>query len=121
MVHTAASQKPVKWYNEAFDNMGKGEWIFGIDGVPEESHIHRVNQDGQKVFEMANFFASKGIRTRWQYIIFKYNETHIEQARKMAEDNGIEFEISISARFDGPDDPLGLIIQNFTSIVNNLH
>lgn len=106
LIHTAASHKPVEWYNEAFDNMGKGEWIFGIDGLPEESHIHRVNQDGQKVFEMAKLCASKGIRTRWQYIIFKYNETHIEQARKMAEDNGIEFEISISARFDGPDDPL---------------
>ena len=53
MVHTAASQKPVKWYNEAFDNMGRGEWTFGIDGLPEESHKYRVNQDGKKLFEMA--------------------------------------------------------------------
>mgnify|MGYP007000220071 len=49
--------------------------------------------------------AKKGITTRWQYIIFKYNENHIEQARQMAKDNGIIFEISTSARFEGPDDP----------------
>ena len=78
MVHTAASQKPVKWYNEAFDNMGRGEWTFGIDGLPEESHKYRINQDGKKLFEMAKLCASKGIKTRWVYIIFKYNENHIK-------------------------------------------
>ena len=109
MVHTAASQKPVKWYNEAFDNMGRGEWTFGIDGLPEESHKYRINQDGKKLFEMAKLCASKGIKTRWVYIIFKYNENHIKEAKKMAEDNGIEFQINISARFDGPEDPLRLI------------
>ena len=59
MVHTAASQKPVKWYNEAFDSMGRGEWTFGIDGLPEESHKYRVNQDGKKLFEMAKLCVSR--------------------------------------------------------------
>tara|TARA_Y100000768_G_scaffold214227_1_gene161434 strand:- start:1053 stop:1664 length:612 start_codon:yes stop_codon:yes gene_type:complete len=105
LINTAASHKPEKWYNEAFDTFGPGEWIFGIDGLPNESHKYRINQDGEKLFEMAKLCAKKGITTRWQYIIFKYNENHIEQARQMAKDNGIIFEISTSARFEGPDDP----------------
>ena len=106
LVHTAASHKSVEWYDEAFDSFGRGEWIFGIDGLPYESHIHRVNQDGKKLFEMAKLCVSKGIKTRWQFIIFKYNENHIEEAKKMAEDNGIQFQINISGRFDGPEDSL---------------
>jgi len=103
IIHTAASQKPVNWYEEAFDNFGKGEWVFGIDGLPEESHKYRINQDGTKLFDIAKLCVQKGIKTRWQYIVFKYNENHIEQAKQMAHDNGMIFEISLSTRFSEND------------------
>ena len=79
-------------------------WLFGIDGLPEESHKYRINQDGIKLFDVAKLCVSKGIKTRWQYIIFKYNEDHIEKAKQMAHDNGIDFELNISSRFNGPED-----------------
>lgn len=104
IIHTAASQKSMDWYEKAFNNFGKGEWIFGIDGLPEESHKYRINQDGIKLFDVAKLCVSKGIKTRWQYIIFKYNEDHIEKAKQMAHDNGIDFELNISSRFNGPED-----------------
>lgn len=98
-IHTAASHKAMRWYEEAFDNFGDGYWTFGIDGLPQESHKYRINQNGVKLFEIAKLCASKNIITNWQYIIFKYNEDHINQARNMAEENNINFIAIKSSRF----------------------
>ena len=49
--------------------------------------------------------AEMGINIVWQYIVFKYNENHIEKAMKMAKDIGVTFELNISARWDQPYDP----------------
>ena len=102
-VMTAASQKPESWYKKMFSEFGRGEWIFGIDGLPKDSHIHRVNQDGQKLFNMAKLCVSYGIRSRWSYIVFKYNENDIEEAKKLAKKYGISFYLNISSRFTKHD------------------
>jgi MoaA/NifB/PqqE/SkfB family radical SAM enzyme len=83
-VHTAASHKPKKWYEEAFDANKNAVWRFGIDGLPEESHTYRVNQDGVKLFKMMLLAASKEIKVEWQYLIFEYNKKSIEKAKKLA-------------------------------------
>lgn len=102
-VHTAASHKPIKWYEDIFDSFGKGYWIFGIDGLPKDSHKYRINQDGEKLFEIAKMCRKKGIDTKWQYIVFRYNENDIEEAKNMALDNGMEFELTSSSRWDEND------------------
>ena len=43
--------------------------------------------------------ARMGIDIIWQYIVFNYNQDHIEQAKKMSEDDGIEFKLSFSDRW----------------------
>mgnify|MGYP001170291646 CR=1 FL=1 len=103
-VNTAASHKPMKWYDSVSDDFKKGDIIFGIDGLPKDSNKYRINQDGEKLFEVAKMFANKGITTKWQYIIFRYNENDIEEAKNMALDNGIIFELNRSSRWD-KDDP----------------
>lgn len=90
-VHTAASHKPEKWYDGAFAANLNARWIFGIDGLPEQSHIYRVNQDGQKLFNIMLKAKAAGIETEWQYLVFDYNESNIEQAKKIAKDNNIRF------------------------------
>ena len=43
----------------------------------------------------------------WQYIVFKYNENHQLQAKRMARENGLRFVIMKSSRWLNPDnDPL---------------
>ena len=45
----------------------------------------------------------------WQFIIFNYNEDNIEEAKKMALENGLEFILVQSSRWrddDGKPDPL---------------
>ena len=99
-IHTATSHRKKQFYEEAFDRSGmKTKWIFGLDGLPEESHKHRINQDGVHLYEMMKLGARMGINVIWQYIVFNYNQDHIEQAKKMSVDDGIEFKLSFSDRW----------------------
>ena len=104
-VSNAASHRPSNWYRRAFEVNPEATWIFGIDGLPKDSHKYRVNQDGEKLFEMAKIAVSMGITTIWQYIIFKYNENDIEEARELAESNDIHFKVWKSDRWDNMQDP----------------
>ena len=78
-------------------------WHFGLDGLPEESHKYRINQDGVKLFEIMKLAVSLGVKTYWQYIVFKYNQDHIEQAREMAKQYGMIFKEQHSSRWDVND------------------
>jgi MoaA/NifB/PqqE/SkfB family radical SAM enzyme len=99
-IHTATSHRKKDFYENAFDRSGmKTKWIFGLDGLPEESHKHRVNQDGVHLYEMMKLGARMGINVIWQYIVFNYNQDHIEQSKKMSVDDGIEFKLSFSDRW----------------------
>ena len=105
-VHTAVSQKPIKRYIQAFEANPNAKWIFGIDGLPKDSHKYRTNQDGEKLFEI--MLEAKNILIKppqWQYIVFKYNENNIEESRSLAKEAGLEINFMYSARYT-KDDPL---------------
>jgi MoaA/NifB/PqqE/SkfB family radical SAM enzyme len=106
-VHNASSQKPKDWYIKAFKAHTKAKWIFAIDGLPEESNMYRINQDGQKLYEVM-LEAKKHLQQTpsWQFIVFSYNEHNLEKAKQMAKDNGLMFIILHSSRWMGEDDPL---------------
>tara|TARA_R100000315_G_C5225260_1_gene136431 strand:- start:168 stop:830 length:663 start_codon:yes stop_codon:yes gene_type:complete len=117
-VSTAVSQKPMSWYEDAFEINPDAEWHFGMDGLPEESHLYRINQDGVKLFEVMQLAVLMGIKTYWQYIIFKYNQDHIEQSRILAKKYGIIFKEQHSSRWSKndpykPDNPDHYIEYNY--------
>ena len=106
LVQTASSFKPMSWFKKAFEAYPEADWRFGLDGLPEESHKYRVNQDGKKIFQV--MLEGKKILTTapsWQYIVFKYNENHQRQARRMAKENGLNFVIMKSSRWLPKGDP----------------
>ena len=106
-VHHASGAKPEKWYPKAFAAHPKARWIFGIDGLPAESNMYRVNQDGEKIYRMMQ--VARGIlisKPVWQYIVFSYNEDHIQEAVQMAKAIDVDFMTLISSRWRTPDDPL---------------
>ena len=106
-IHNAASQKSKQYFIKCFKANPHAQWIFGIDGLPEESHKYRVNQDGKKLFNI--MIESKKyleVIPVWQYIIFNYNEDHIEEAKQMAKENGVGFMLVQSSRWNDNDDPL---------------
>ena len=106
-VHNASSQKPMKWYIKAFQAHPRAKWIFAIDGLPEESNMYRVNQDGKKLYEVM-LEAKKHLKQTpsWQFIVFSYNEHNLEKAKQMAIDKGLMFIVLHSSRWMGEDDPL---------------
>lgn len=111
-VNTAASHRPMSWYMKAFNANKNAEWEFGIDGLPEESHKYRINQDGKKLFEVMKQGIKNGNNILWQYIIFKYNENHVDQAIELAKNNNIKLIITQSSRWieNDPYKPTKLFI-----------
>ena len=107
IIHNASSLKPKSWYIKAFKAYPEAKWTFGIDGLPEQSHIYRVNQDGKKLYDIM-LESKKYLKRRpvWQYLIFKYNEHNIEKAKQMAKEAGVTFMSLQSSRWNSEDDPL---------------
>lgn len=104
-VHTAASHKPLQWYYDCFKANPKARWIFGIDGLPEDSHKYRVNQDGKKLFDIMCKSTDILSEVEWMYIAFAYNENDIETCRQLADNIGVDFSLVYSTRWS-EDDPL---------------
>jgi hypothetical protein len=97
-IHNAATHKPEKWYQEAFLANTNANWIFGIDGLPKDSHKYRVNQDGEFLFDMMLLNRYLGMRPEWQYIVFDYNKDDIEEAKKIAKQHKLKFMLITSKR-----------------------
>lgn len=101
-IHVAASHQSNYWWNKAFllSKHKKVTWIFGIDGLPSDSHKYRINQNGEKLFNKMIMCSKFGIKTVWQYIVFNYNENDIDYCKKIAEQNNIHFSLVKSCRFN---------------------
>lgn len=109
-IHNASTAKPISWFIKSFKAKPNARWVFACDGLPKDSHKYRKNQDGEKMFEIMKI-AKQHLNTTpvWQFIIFNYNEDNIEEAKKMALENGLEFILVQSSRWrddDGKPDPL---------------
>lgn len=106
-VHHASAAKPLHWYPKAFQANPKAQWWFGIDGLPEDSHKYRTNQDGVKLFNImkdsVNYLKTSPI---WQFIVFSFNENDIEKCKDIATDIGVKFMVVNSSRWIGDNDPL---------------
>jgi MoaA/NifB/PqqE/SkfB family radical SAM enzyme len=100
VLHTAASHKTPTWYMEAFKANANAKWVFGIDGLPKDSHKYRINQDGEHLFDMMKLALNCGLTPVWKYIVFKYNQNDIEEARALAADYNITFKLVMSSRWD---------------------
>jgi MoaA/NifB/PqqE/SkfB family radical SAM enzyme len=101
-IHVAASHQSDRWWYKAFlfSKHKNVCWVFGIDGLPKDSHKYRVNQDGEKLFKKMVECSKFGIKTVWQYIVFNYNENDIEACKKIAHKHSIEFMLIKSCRYN---------------------
>lgn len=102
-VRTAVSHKPMDWYRKAFQINPKATWIFGIDGLPEDSHKYRIRQDGAKLFDIMLMGKNMGVNVVWSCIVMKYNENDIPKVKEIAKQNNIVLEIVKSSRWEDND------------------
>ena len=90
-IHTAAHQKNIDWYKKAFELTGNNvRWTFGLDGLPEVSHLYRKNQNSQLIYDAMILGREMDVNIRWQMIIFDFNEHQIEQVKLICEEKGIK-------------------------------
>jgi len=100
-VHVAATAQKSSWWTKAFQ-ISKGgdvEWVFGIDGKPEDSHKYRKNQNGKFLYNMMIRAAAMGLKTTWHYIVFNYNENDVDECQREAEKRNITFVKIVSCRW----------------------
>jgi MoaA/NifB/PqqE/SkfB family radical SAM enzyme len=105
-ISTNGYGKSLEWYEEAAFVSNKQKWLFALDGLPHQSHLYRVNQDGNQVFKTMKHMVTLGADILWKYIIFKYNQDSITEAEQLAKDNNIPFMLIESSRWDESYDEL---------------
>jgi len=103
-VHTANSHKSFEWYEQAFLANPNAFWYFGLSGLPKDSHKYRVNQNGERLFQIM-LLAKKILKTKplWQYIVFSYNENDVEIAKEIAAKEGFVLKLLLSTRYNQVD------------------
>lgn len=119
-VMTGSPFKPDQWWVEAWKANPDARWTFAIDGLPHESHIYRVNQDGERLYRL--MLQSRKYLNKppiWQYVVFKYNEDHVEEAKEMALYDQLAFKLQLSARWER--DEYGLKPDNKKYVLNRIN
>ena len=99
----AATHRSLAWFRRQFllTRNKNVLWEFAIDGLPEDSHKYRINQDGKKLFEVMNMGRKLGCQVVWKYIIFKYNENDMQEAKKRASSIRVPLNFIKSVRWEG--------------------
>ena len=92
-INTAASHRSIAWYKEAFEANTQACWRFGIDGMPKDSNRYRVNQDGQKLFDVMLLAKKMGLQVEWQVLAFDYVIEQIDQIKQLATKHSLDLYI----------------------------
>jgi len=78
--------------------------IVGIDGIPTNFMLYRVNARWKNIEDCANILKGK-TNLVWQYIVFSYNENNIDEAKQLSIDLGFDsFLLEHSDRWEGNND-----------------
>jgi MoaA/NifB/PqqE/SkfB family radical SAM enzyme len=101
-IHTAASQRNIEWYKEAFSLSGKNvTWKFGIDGLDNISELYRVGQNSKLMIEAMLLAKSMNVNIEWHFIVFKHNEHQLKQVREFSKTYNISLFLIKSNRSGG--------------------
>lgn len=88
-VSTNGSLRTPKWWAELAKILPEQHTvIFGIDGVGKLSEKYRVGSNVKKVTNNCRSFIRSGGQAVWQFILFDWNEHQLEDAKKLAVEEG---------------------------------
>lgn len=107
-ISTNGSYRTAAWWEELTCRLTKDDSIiFGIDGLPNNFTQYRVNADWETILSGISVIAKSTAKMVWQYIVFSYNQTNIEEAKVLSKNLGFdEFKLVRSDRFDSVTDYL---------------
>jgi uncharacterized radical SAM superfamily Fe-S cluster-containing enzyme len=118
-LHTNGSARSTDWWGKLAKALPKDHLItFGIDGLNDTHHIHRIGTDWDKILDNARSFIKNGGNAEWVFIKFAHNEHQINQAESMSKDYGFKsFAVKNSIRFEGDSYP---VVDKNNEIVYNI-
>ena len=100
-VQTNGTAKKLTWWKDVFASSKNILWTFALDGTDQETLIkYRVNSDYDEVLSVMRLAVSMGVRVEWQFIIFDHNEHQIEDAKRIADEEGFALSFIKSNRWD---------------------
>lgn len=99
---TNGSYKPKHWWQQLVELLDSNDKItFSVDGVPENFTEYRINADWNSIQDGMHVVANAACNSCWKYLVFAYNENHIQAAENLCKEIGIKsFELEHSDRFD---------------------
>tara|TARA_R110000823_G_scaffold93747_8_gene205172 strand:+ start:574 stop:1482 length:909 start_codon:yes stop_codon:yes gene_type:complete len=105
-ITTNGSYKDKTWWEELVSKLTADDEIcFSIDGIPENFTQYRVNADWKSIAVGLQVVGSSNVNSVWKYILFRFNEHTIDQAKTLSESFNIKaFNIMHSDRFDNDDE-----------------
>lgn len=101
-ITTNGSYRTHQWWKELVMQLDDRDTIrFSIDGIPENFTDYRKNADWPSIQLGIEACVAGACKTAWKYIPFSYNNKHIEQAKDLAKQLGMDdFLLDPSDRFD---------------------
>jgi wyosine [tRNA(Phe)-imidazoG37] synthetase (radical SAM superfamily) len=102
VIVTNGSYKSADWWESTVALLDHNDHVvFSVDGTPKNFTQYRINADWSTIHSAMKICAQAICQTTWKYIPFAYNETHIESAKNLSEEIGIDyFHVDPSDRFD---------------------
>lgn len=102
-IHSNGSLRTTQWWSDLGLLLSRSNdyCYFGIDGLADTNHIHRVNTSFSKLISNASAFIKSGGKAHWEFLVFEHNEHQVEEARKMSQELGFTgFRTKVSRRFN---------------------
>ena len=99
---TNGSYKKPEWWKELCDLLDTSDQVtFSIDGTPDNFALYRENADWLSIEQGIQVCVRSAATTEWKLIPFRFNQDHIDLARDISQDLGIDrFTVAPSDRFD---------------------
>lgn len=100
-INTNGGIRSDKWWQELAQILDSKDLVFfGIDGLKDTNHLHRIDVDFDKVINNLTTFNRAGGRSIWSYIVFEHNEHQVEEARELSQQIGcLDFKVKSTSRF----------------------
>ncbi len=73
---------------------------FAIDGLEDSNHLYRRNVRWTKLMDNVQAFIAAGGRANWAMLVFRHNESQIEQCRRLSTELGFkQFNLEQTSRW----------------------
>lgn len=88
-IHTNGGARKTEWWASLAKAMPKVHDVyFGIDGLEDTHHLHRIGTKYETVMRNAKTFIDAGGNAVWIFLLFKHNEHQEKEVEKRAQELG---------------------------------